>query len=431
MTNFTFHYKDPLIDKQELAEKLCQNKIYLDKAIQNLKRKKDNQSLLHHEDNLGWLSVEEWAGKCAIQHMERLSAEIRDDADVFVLIGVGGSNQAARAVIKSLQQDGSPQILYLGNNMSPHYVNKMVQKLKGKSVYVNVIAKNFETIEPGIGFRILRDFLYQNYGQEANKRIIVTGTEGTWLHQLSKQHGYTFLAFPENIGGRFSVLSNVGLFPIAVAGIEIERIIEGAKDMQQLLIKDTTESNIALLYATCRNFLFQKGYDIEMLATFEPQFDYFAKWWIQLFAESEGKQDKGIFPVSVSYSEDLHSVGQYVQDGKKFIFETFLHVEKQNSSYILQSDHVKDRFDYLNGKDLWDINQSVFNATVDAHQAGGIPCLIITLPELNAYYFGQLFYFFMFSCYLSGQILDINPFNQPGVEDYKKQMFDNLGKSSS
>lgn len=382
-----------------------------------------------YKDDLGWLDCDQWVGEEAILHLLEKAQAVRNNGDVFVLIGVGGSNQGARAVIRALQQDKKPEVIYAGNNISAHYANQLLQKLEGKSVYINVIAKNFETLEPGIGFRILRKYLEDRYGNDAKTRITVTGTTGSSLHQLAIKEGYDFLVFPGNIGGRYSVLSDVGLFPMAVAGIDIKALLQGAKDMRAHLMEREGKDNIALTYATYRNLLLGKGFDIEMMALFEPQLSYFAKWWIQLFAESEGKDGKGIFPVAVNYSEDLHSVGQYVQDGQKIIFETFLEVEEQNSSIVLNHHYTDDNFNYLDGKDFWDINKAAFDATIETHSATGIPCVHIKIPRLDAYYFGQLFYFFEFSCYLSGVILEVNPFDQPGVEAYKKNMFLKLGKT--
>ncbi|MDF2820263.1 MAG: glucose-6-phosphate isomerase [Clostridiales bacterium] len=407
------------ITEEELIKNLSINMDALDEIYENNSQ---------YQDSLGWLNVEEWAGDEAISHLVKKAAQIRKEADVFVLIGVGGSNQAARAVVQALQIDNKPEILYAGNNISAHYVNKLLKKLEGKSVYINVIAKNFETLEPGIGFRVLRKYLEETYGEAAKDRITVTGTIGSSLNQVAKDNGYDFLVFPENIGGRYSVLSDVGLFPMAVAGIDIKALVQGARDMKTRLFSENNTDNIALRYATYRNLLLHKGYNLEMMAFFEEQLHYFSKWWIQLFAESEGKEGIGIYPVAVSYSEDLHSIGQYVQEGQRMIFETFIDIQEQNSSVILKKDHVEDRFDYLNDKDFWDINKVAFEATLEAHSESGIPCMKFILPRLDEYYFGQMFYMFEFACYLSGSVLGINPFDQPGVENYKGYMFKKLGK---
>lgn len=434
MEKLALEYSDRqnLLTEEELQASISKNIGVLTEVVENMKLCHEGISTAVHgpdSDSLGWLNVNEWAGKEAVTRILAKADEVRKNADVFVLIGVGGSNQGARAVMKALQtDDNSPEILYAGNNLSANYMNHLIQKLEGKSVYINVIAKNFETLEPGIGFRVLRNYLSKKYGADANKRIAVTGTRDSLLHQVAKVHGYDFFTFPDNIGGRYSVLSDVGLFPMAVAGIDLPLLIKGAEEMQVQLSKEAYRENRALIYATARNLLLQKGYKLEMLAFFEPQLHYFSKWWIQLFAESEGKEGKGLYPVAANYSEDLHSVGQYVQEGQPMIFETFLDVLEQNSTVILVKDDVDDRFDYLNNKNLWEINKAAFEATINAHRDGGVPCFKLSVPKINEYYFGQLFYFFEFSCYLSGKILGINPFDQPGVEGYKRLMFHKLGK---
>lgn len=377
-----------------------------------------------YQESLGWRSPETWASPSALDRLIKLSSSMEDNA-VLVLIGVGGSNNGARAAIKALK--GKREVVYAGNNLSADYYNELLQSLQGKSVYINVIAKNFETLEPGLAFRIFRHYLKERYGEAYSKRVFITGTPGSKLHHLCKIHDFTFLIFPEDIGGRFSVLSDVGLFPMAFAGIDIKSMVEGASDIKKRL-EEVSSDNPALVYAATRNLLYDKGYALEMLSIFEPRLEFFSKWWIQLFAESEGKDGKGLFPVASSYSEDLHSIGQYVQDGRKILFETFLNVEDPVSHLKHHSDEVDDGFDYLNGKSLTEINTAAFGATVSAHQDEGIPVIFISVPEINAYYLGQLFYFFELSVYLSGKLLGINPFNQPGVESYKKYMFKNLGK---
>lgn len=392
---------------------------YLDEALSKEKI---------YENSLGWLDIDEWAGEAALKRIQDTANEVRNDADVFVLIGVGGSNQAARAVISALPQENAPEILYAGNNLSADYMNKLLKALDGKSVYIDAIAKNFETIEPGVSFRVLRQYLEKRYGGGAAGRIAVTGTKGSSLYQLALDNGYTFFTFPEDIGGRYSALCDVGLYPMAVAGIDIAKLVQGAKEMRERLSLETAEENIAFRYAAYRNLLQLKDYRLEMLSFFEPRFHYFSKWWTQLLAESEGKDGKGVYPVVGNFSEDLHSIGQFVQEGRRMIFETFLDVEERDSSLIIAGDDKKDYFDYLEGQELWNINKIAFQSTFEAHNKGGIPCMKLTIPKLDEYYFGQLFYMFMFAVYLSGKILKVNPFDQGGVEDYKKNMFKALGK---
>lgn len=379
------------------------------------------------EDVLGWMDLESTANTALMDMIEEKANEIRGNADIFVLIGVGGSNQSARAVIKALQTNG-PEIIYTGNNLSAHYMNRILEKIKGKSVYVNVIAKNFATLEPGLCFRVIRQYMEATYGEkDAAKRIIATGSpEGSSLELLASEKGYLFLPFPIPVGGRFSAITSVGLFPMAVAGIDIRQLVKGAKDMKERIQKESAMESDALAYGIIRNFLYDRGYAIELLAYFEPDLEYLGKWWVQLFAESEGKDDKGLFPASASFSEDLHSLGQWIQSGKKNLMETFIHVEEPLDHLTVKADITKDNFDYLDGLNFYEINQIAFNATVKAHSEGHIPCLVLNLPRLNAYYFGQLFYFYEMVCFVSASILGVNPFDQPGVEAYKNLMFENL-----
>lgn len=379
-------------------------------------------------DVKGWL--EPMARTEAYYAMMGKAAEIREKADAFVLVGVGGSNQAARAVIKALQKDGAPEIIYAGNTLSAPALQKVLRKLDSKKeIYINVIAKNFETLEPGSHFRVLRDYLNRRYTKAgAAERIVLTGTFGSRLMEIARENGYTFLEFPVPVGGRYSVLTPVGLFPMAVAGIDIPALLSGAQRMKELLLADP--QNAAVQYAALRQCLYkEKGYDIEVLASFEPQMDYFAKWWVQLFGESEGKEEQGIFPTSVSYSEDLHSLGQYMQAGRRNLMETFLSVEEPDGSVPVPPDPgFCDCFDYLDGMDFLEINHAAEAATLRAHYEGGVPCFRLILPVLNEFTLGELFYFFMIACALSGKTAGINPFDQEGVEAYKRSMFRMLGK---
>ena len=418
----TITYQDHVnkIQKEELQSYLKEKKEILDRVKNNSKG---------YEDVLGWMNPEEWASDAQISILEEKAREVREYADAFVLIGVGGSNNAARSVIKALNPQG-PKVYYAGNTISPYEVNCLLKELEGKSVYINVIAKNFETLEPGIGFRVLRKWLTERYGDKAFQRIITTGTKGSHLEKISNDNGYTFLTFPDAIGGRYSAICDVGLFPMAVAGADIRKVVQGVKDMRAYLYETEGEENPAYYYACIRNLLHQKGMKAEMLSFFEPRYRYFAKWWIQLFAESEGKDGKGLYPVSAQYSEDLHSIGQFVQDGTHMMFETFLDVKNQDASYVLEKDQVDDRFDYLNGVDFWEINKKAFEATYKAHTQC-LPCFKIQVEQIVEYSFGQLFYFFEFACYISGMLLGINPFDQPGVEAYKGYMFEALGKEQN
>ena len=383
-----------------------------------------------HRDNLGWFSVDEAAGPERVGFLLEQAARVRADADAFVVIGIGGSNQAARAVVKALRPENGPAILWAGNTISACETARLLKELDGyQSVYIDCIAKNFETLEPGISFRVLRHYLEQRYGQaEAAKRIFATGTPGSTLHQLCIDNGYTFLTFPERIGGRYSVGSDVGLFPMAVAGVDVKALVQGMRDMLDELRAAPAGENLALRYACLRKWMLEQGLSLEMLAFFEPRLDYFAKWWIQLFAESEGKDGTGLYPVVSSNSEDLHSIGQFIQQGSPILFETFVTVRARDASVVLPATDKKDYFDYLTGRDFWDINDTARRATMRAHSEGGIPCLELSIPAIDAHTLGELFYFFLFSCYLSCRLVGVNPFNQPGVESYKGYMFKNLGK---
>lgn len=381
-----------------------------------------------YSDNLGWMDVDEWAGERWLTEYQKLAGEVQKNADVLVVIGIGGSNQAARAVVDAIGATGSVNIVWAGNSISADSICNVLEEIKGKSVYINLIAKNFETLEPGIGFRALRGYLKEVYGEAYAERVICTGTEGSHLDELCKSNGFHFLPFPKNIGGRFTALSPVGLFPMAVAGINIGAIAAGAQRMRQRLFCEKASENIALKYAVIRNLLYQKGFRMEMLSCFEPRYFRFAKWWMQLFGESEGKDNKGLYPLFGNFSEDLHSIGQFLQDGTNVIFETFLDVQNSGASYVLYNDDVDDRFDYLDGKDFNEINRAALEATLAAHSEK-FPCVKISIPAVNEETFGQLFYFFEFVCYLSAKILGVNPFDQPGVEAYKQYMFKTLGKN--
>ncbi len=380
-----------------------------------------------YQDSSGWIDTQEWADDAHLSRLEEIAKTVRKEADAFVLIGVGGSNNAARSVIEALKSDGTPEIIYAGNTLSPHALNQMLESLKGKEFYIDCIAKNFETLEPGSSFRILRKALKEKYGDQAYRHIITTGTKGSAFEKLSMEQGYTFLEFPEDIGGRFTAMSNVGLLPMAVAGIDIRALVKGASDMEALVRKAGPSENPAYEYAAFRNLNYRHGHKIEMLSSFEPQLRYFYFWWTQLFAESEGKDGKGIFPVTGEFSEQLHSIGQYIQDGEDMMFETFVTAEVQKDFLVIEADDIFDGFDYLNGKDFFDINRAALEATMEAH-AAKFPVGRISIDCLDAYHFGQLFYFFQFACYLSCSIMGVNPFDQPGVEAYKVRMFERLGK---
>ena len=380
-----------------------------------------------YSGSLGWLDIDKWAGDVSLKIIEKLAENIRKRDEVFVLIGVGGSNNAARSVIEAIGDKSGTKVVYAGNNLSPYMMNQVLEQIRGKNFSINVIAKNFETLEPGLAFRVLRQELVKRYGEAANERIIATGTYGSLLENICNEKGYTFIPFPTDIGGRYTALSNVGLLPMAVAGIDIRELVNGAKKMRSQLESEKSCDNIAVKYAAVRNLLYVEGYRMELFASFEPRLKWFNKWWVQLFGESDGKDNKGIFPSSAEYSEDLHSIGQFVQDGTPVLFETLIDFEEDTDSFVIKKDSISDKFDYVNDVDLAQINLAAQEATVHAHSQV-LPVLRITLDKLCAAEYGKLFYFFQFACYLSGKVQGSNPFDQPGVEAYKMQMFERLGK---
>ena len=412
-----FLHNPQAVGEDLLVQMMHDNLSVLERAQKGEERYRDSQD---------WLDTDVCAGEDVLARIENKAREIRENADAFVLIGVGGSNNAARSAIKALEPGGT-EIIYAGNTLNPHALTKMLDSLDGKDFYIDCIAKNFETLEPGSSFRILRAYMDKKYGDKAAKRIIATGTAGSTLDALCRKEGYDFFEFPLNIGGRYTAMSNVGLLPMAVSGIDIREVVHGAHDMQTALHTGDPMDNPAYRYACIRNVLYGKGYRLEMLSSFEPRFRYFYHWWEQLFAESEGKENKGIFPVTGEFSEELHSIGQFVQDGSPILFETFLDVADRADALVIRPDRYADYFDYLDNVDFYDINRAAYQATVKAHSEK-LPVMTLELGALDAYHFGQLFYFFQFACYLSCAVMGVNPFDQPGVEAYKKWMFDALGK---
>lgn len=375
---------------------------------------------------LGWLSARgaAWGALDAIKEKAR---EIRERADALVVVGIGGSNHAARAVIEALGARGI-EIVWMGTTLSAHEIARQLQSLEGKSIYIDVIAKNFETLEPGSHYRLLRKWMEQRYSrEEMAARVILTGTTGSRLNEIARENGHLFLPFPEPIGGRYSAFSPVALLPIAAAGLDVDAYLDGAAAIENGL---RSGQNIdALRFACWRNACLRVGFDIEVLTAFEPRLKNFALWWRQLFGESEGKEGKGIFPAFMGCSEDLHSMGQYMQEGARRLLETFIRVEDPGASVPVPADPgFGDRFDYLDGQDFADINRAAEAATLGAHEAGGVPCAVVSVPALSERAFGELFYFFLAAVSVSARLNGVNPFDQNGVEAYKKSMFAALGK---
>lgn len=390
-------------------------------------------------DFLGWLDLPD-AAEEYIREIELTAGRLIDQSEICVVIGIGGSYLGARSVIEALsnhfphldEHASYPLVLYAGQNISEDYMMDLIKVLDKKDYSLIVISKSGTTTEPAIAFRILKNHLESKYGKEASvKRIVaITDSEKGALKELSVNEGYETFAVPDDVGGRYSVLTAVGLLPIALAGFNIRQLLEGAKAMKNhLSLSSSINSNPASAYAAVRNALYQKGKTIEIMVNYEPRLFYITEWWKQLYGESEGKDNKGIFPAGVGFTTDLHSMGQYIQEGLRNIFETVLSVEKPKS--LLKVPYEKGNLDHLNyisGKPIHYVNHQAETATTLAHMDGGVPNLKLSIPELNEKTLGELIYFYEMACALSGYILGINPFDQPGVEAYKKNMFALLGK---
>ena len=387
-------------------------------------------------DFLGWVDLPQDYDKDEFARIKKAADKIRGDSDVLVVIGIGGSYLGAKAAIDFL---GGPfynnlaktQIIFAGNSISPNYLNDLLKSIEGKDVSVNVISKSGTTTEPAIAFRIFRSYLEEKYGkEEAAKRIYATtDKEKGALKKLADAEGYETFVVPDDVGGRFSVLTAVGLLPIAVCGADIDALMKGASDARNIYNDENLENNDCYLYAAIRNILYRKGKSIEMLVNYEPSLQYFIEWWKQLYGESEGKDQKGIFPAGASFSTDLHSMGQYIQDGRRDLFETVLCVEETNSDITIGEEKENiDGLNFLAGKTMDFVNKKAFEGTLLAHTDGGVPNLVVKLKDMREETLGQLVYFFEKACGISGYMLGVNPFNQPGVESYKKNMFALLGK---
>ncbi|MDD6396325.1 MAG: glucose-6-phosphate isomerase [Firmicutes bacterium] len=389
-------------------------------------------------DFLGWLDLPTNYDKEEFARIKAAAAKIKSDTDVFIVIGIGGSYLGARAAIEFLTSPNynltckdTPQIFFTGNSISSTALNEIVSLCEGKRVSINMISKSGTTTEPAIAFRVLRGMLEERYGKEGAKGRIYCTTDkakGT-LKELATKEGYETFVVPDDVGGRFSVLTAVGLLPIAVAGADIDKLMEGARTAQNALCSKNLEENDAYKYAAVRNILYRKGYVTELLVSYEPYFQMMNEWWKQLFGESEGKDNKGLLPDSVIFSTDLHSLGQYIQSGRRNLFETVVQIEKAKSEITIGTDPTNvDGLNFLSGKTMDFINKKAFQGTVLAHNDGGVPNMVISVPEANEFELGYLIYFFEKACAISGYTLGVNPFNQPGVEAYKKNMFALLGK---
>ncbi|MBS5982858.1 MAG: glucose-6-phosphate isomerase [Clostridium butyricum] len=392
-------------------------------------------------DFLGWIDLPVNYDKDEFERIKKSAEKIQSDSEVLIVIGIGGSYLGARAAIEMLTNNfhnaldndkrKAPKIFYVGNNISSTYMAELLQAIEGKDVSLNIISKSGTTTEPAIAFRILKSYVEKKYGvEEARKRIYATTDKAKGaLKTLADSEGYETFVVPDDVGGRFSVLTAVGLLPIAAAGINIDEMMKGAADAREAYSNPSIKENDAYKYAAVRNALYNKGKVIEVLVNYEPSLHYFNEWWKQLYGESEGKDNKGLFPAAVDFTTDLHSMGQYIQEGRRVLFETVVNVEKPKYEINIEKDADDlDGLNFLAGKTMDFVNKQAFQGTLLAHNDGGVPNMVVNVPEISAYYFGYMVYFFEKACGISGYLLGVNPFDQPGVEAYKKNMFALLGK---
>jgi len=391
-------------------------------------------------DFLGWTDLPSSVEEALITKIEAAAARFRKKSEVSVVIGIGGSYLGARAVIEALsphfnllkKKAGNPIMLFAGNNISEDYLAELLQILNEKDYTLTVISKSGTTTEPALAFRLLREHMERKYSKaEAKERIIaITDKEKGALKQLADEEGYETFVVPDDVGGRYSVLTPVGLLPIAIAGFDIRALLKGAQNMEEFSATTTKiDENPVATYAAVRNALYSKGKTIEIMVNYEPRLFYFTEWWKQLYGESEGKENKGIFPAGVSNTTDLHSMGQYIQEGLRVLFETVLSVERPKHSLVIPTDEANlDKLNYIAGKRINEVNRMAELGTTLAHVDGGVPNLKVTLPEISENTLGEVIYFYEMACAVSGYILGINPFDQPGVEAYKRNMFALLGK---
>lgn len=432
MLNLKLNLKYSGVDQKAIMK----YKEKVEEIHQELHKRANNEN-----DFVGWLELPTNYDKKEFKRIKEAAKRIQEDSEVLVVIGIGGSYLGARAVIESLtntfdnmlpeEKRKHPQIMYVGNNLSPNYINDLIEVLGTKDFSVNVISKSGTTTEPAIAFRIFREMLENRYGiEEARSRIYVTtDKEKGALKTLANSEGYETFVIPDNIGGRYSVLTAVGLLPIAVAGIDIDRLMDGARTAQLKYEDPNLKYNACYQYAVVRNILYKLYKSTEILVNYEPKMHYFIEWWKQLYGESEGKDQLGIFPAGVDFTTDLHSMGQYIQEGRRNLFETVIRIEKSESDIEMKEEEDNlDGLNYLAGKSLDYVNKKAMEGTIDAHVSGDVPNIVIQLPNLTEETVGHLIYFFEKACAMSGMILGVNPFNQPGVEKYKKNMFKLLEK---
>lgn len=433
MANIKLKYNNTNITKRMIQD-------YAKEVEKN--HKELHKRALDEEDFVGWLELPTDYNKEEFKRIKKAAKKIAKESDILVVIGIGGSYLGARAVIESLtstfynllseKQRKYPQILYVGNNLSPNYMNELIEYIGDKDFSVNVISKSGTTTEPAIAFRIFREILENKYGiDEARSRIYATTDKQKGaLKTLAENEGYEQFVVPDNIGGRYSVLTAVGLLPIAVAGIDIDKLMEGARTAQERFDDSDLKYNECYQYAVIRNILYSKmNKTTEILVNYEPKMHYFTEWWKQLYGESEGKENKGIFPAGVDFTTDLHSMGQYIQEGRRDLFETVISIKTPKNDIIINPDDDNlDGLNYLSGKTMDYVNKKAMEGTIKAHVDGDVPNIEIEMNKLDEKNIGELIYFFEKACAMSGMILGVNPFNQPGVEKYKKNMFHLLEK---
>lgn len=434
MTHIQFDYSKALTFFGEHEIRYLQDAV---KVFHHALHEKTGQG----SDFTGWIDLPVDYDKEEFARIQKAAAKIQQDSDVLLVIGIGGSYLGARAAIEMLnhsfynalpsEKRKTPQIIFTGNNISSTYMKDVMDFLEGKDFSINVISKSGTTTEPAIAFRIFRKLLEEKYGkEEARKRIYATTDKAKGaLKTVADEEGYETFVIPDDVGGRYSVLTAVGLLPIAVSGADIEAMMKGAAQAREDFGHSELENNLAYQYAAVRNILYNKGKTTELLINYEPGLQYFAEWWKQLFGESEGKDQKGIYPSSANFSTDLHSLGQYIQEGRRDLFETVIKVENPRHEVTIEAEENDlDGLNYLAGKTVDFVNNKAFEGTMLAHTDGGVPNLIVRIPKMDEYMFGYLVYFFEKACAMSGYLLGVNPFDQPGVEAYKVNMFALLGK---
>lgn len=428
MKNINFDYSNGIIESHEI-EYITPHIIHAHKMLHN--------KTVPGNNSLGWIDYPIYYDKEEFKRIKDAAQNIRSKSQVFVVIGIGGSYLGARAAIEALshsfynQISNGPEIYFAGNNISGTYLKHLLEVIERKDISLNVISKSGTTTEPAIAFRVLKRYMEKKYGREETKEriYVTTDKEKGALKTLAEREGYETFVIPDDVGGRFSIFTPVGMLPIAVAGLDIDNMITGGKDARQEYMAEELTKNMCYQYAACRNILYSRGKSIEIMVSYEPRLHYMTEWWKQLYGESEGKDGKGIFPASVNFSTDLHSIGQYLQDGRRQLFETVLNVEEPEDDIVIQEDKEDlDGLNYLMGKTMDFVNKKAYRGALLAHVDGGVPNLIINVPKMDEYYFGKLIYFFEKSCAISGYLLGVNPFNQPGVESYKNNMFALLGK---